>query len=145
MWICPKCGAEYVQKNMWHSCVRYSEGQFLEGKPARAVALYRYFLKEYRKIGPIKLHVVKSRIAFMVKVRFSGVSGFGKDFIRGGFWLKEKIQSDKFFRIEYIPKNNFIHYFKIFNESDIDQEFRRYMKMAYEIGERKHLKRKINS
>jgi len=34
------------------------------------------------------------------------------------------------------------HYFKLYNESDIDDEFRKYMKMAYEIGERKHIKHK---
>ena len=123
--------------------MRLSETQFLKDKPVKAIGLYEYFLKEYRKIGYIRLHIVKSRIAFMVKVRFSGVSGFCRDHITGAFWLKRKIESEKFYRIEYIPKDNFIHHFKIYKKSEIDSEFRRYMKMAYEIGQRKHLERKI--
>jgi hypothetical protein len=75
----------------------------------------------------------------MVKVRFSGVNRIGKDYIAGGFWLKQRIESPKFHKIEFIPRDNYIHYFKIHDESDIDDEFRTYMKIAYEIGERKHI------
>ena len=78
----------------------------------------------------------------MVLVRFSGVNKLGKDFIDGAFWLKEKIESPKFHKIEFIPKDNFIHRFRIYNESDIDDEFKKYMRMAYEIGQRRHIKTK---
>ena len=139
LWTCPKCGAQYFQKNLWHSCQKYTVEEFLEGKSERSIQLYNYFLNEYKKIGPIILHPLKSRIAFMVKVRFSGVNKLGKDFIEGAFWLKEKFVSDKFYKIEYIPKDNFIHRFRIYSESDIDKEFLKYMKMAYFIGERKHI------
>lgn len=139
-WTCPECGARFFQKNLPHSCVRISESEFLSGKSERAVELYRYFLNEYEKIGPITLHIVKTRIAFMVLVRFSGVSKFGKDYIEGTFWLKEKIKSPKFHRIETLPNDNYIHSFRISNESDIDNEFRKYMRMAYDIGLRKHIK-----
>ena len=88
LWTCPKCGGQFFQKNLWHSCTKYTEEEFLQGKSERAIELYRYFLKEYKKIGTIKLHVIKSRIAFMVLVRFSGVNKLGKDFIEGAFWLK---------------------------------------------------------
>lgn len=142
MWTCPKCGAEFVQKNLWHSCGQYSVEGFLEGKPERGVELFWYFLNEYRKIGPVTLHPVKTRIAFMVKVRFSGVSTIGKDFIRGAFWLKEHIDSPRFYKVERLGHNDFIHHFRIRDESDIDDEFRSYMKMAYEIGERKHIAKK---
>ena len=142
IWTCPKCGGQYFQKNLWHSCNRYSVSEFLEGKSARAIELYNYFLNEYKIIGPITLHVLKSRIAFMVKVRFSGVNKLGKDYIQGALWLKEKIVSDKFYKIEFIPPNNYIYHFRISDESFIDDEFKGYMKMAYEIGERKHIKKK---
>ena len=142
MWTCPKCKAQFVQKNIWHSCGNYTVEQFLEGKSLRAIDLFYYFLNEYKKIGPIILHPVKTRIAFMVKVRFSGVNRLGRDYIQGAFWVKEKIISDKFYKTEEYTPNDFGHYFRIYNESDIDDEFRKYMKMAYKIGERKHLKKR---
>jgi hypothetical protein len=142
LWTCPKCGGQFFQKNLWHSCTVYTEEEFLQGKSERAIQLYKFFLSEYKKIGPITLHVIKSRIAFMVLVRFSGINKLSKDYIEGAFWLKKKIDSDKFYKIEFIPKDNFIHRFRIHNETDIDDEFKKYMKMAYEVGQRKHIKTK---
>ena len=75
----------------------------------------------------------------MIKVRFSGVNKVGDSFIEGAFWLKEKINSDKFFKIEKLTDNDFIDRFRLYDESFIDDEFVRYMKMAYAIGERKHI------
>lgn len=142
MWTCPKCKAQFVQKNLWHSCGHFTVEGFLKGKPDRGVQLFQYFLKEYRKIGPILLHPVKTRIAFMVQVRFSGVNRIGRDHIAGGFWLKQKMPSKKFYKIEFIPKDNWLHYFRLHDESEIDAEFRRYMRMAYAIGQRKLLLKK---
>ena len=142
LWTCPKCGGLFFQKNLWHSCTKYSEEEFLQGKSERAIELYRHFLNEYKKIGPVTLHVIKSRIAFMVLVRFSGINKLGKDYIEGAFWLKEKIESKKFHKIEFIPRDNYIHRFRIYSETEIDEEFKKYMKMAYEIGQRKHIKSK---
>jgi hypothetical protein len=144
IWICPKCGGQYFQKNLWHSCTRYTVQEFLNGKSERAIQLYNFFLDEYKKIGPIIIHPLKSRLAFMVLVRFSGVNKLGKDYIEGAFWLKERIESPRFYKTEYIPKDNYIHRFRIYNETEIDDEFKSYMRMAYEIGERKHIKRSRN-
>ncbi len=144
MWTCPKCNAQFVQKNLWHSCGDYSVESFLKGKSDRGKELFWWFVSEYQKIGPIKLHAVKTRVAFMVEVRFSGVGKIGSDFIEGTFWLKEKIDSDKFFKIEHLSGNDYIHRFRIYDESFIDDEFLKYMKMAYAIGERKHIKKKLD-
>jgi hypothetical protein len=142
MWTCPKCNADFFQKHLWHSCGDYSVEAFLKGKSERGCELFWFFVNEYRKIGPIKLHPVKTRIAIMVQVRFSGVNKIGPDFIEGGFWLKRKISSGKFFKIEDFGNNNYVHRFRMSDPSFVDDEFRRYMKMAYEIGERKHIIRK---
>jgi uncharacterized C2H2 Zn-finger protein len=70
LWRCPRCGALFVSRNLPHSCGRYTVKGFLRGKPKRGVELFRVFLKEYRKIGPIILHPLKTRIALMVDIRF---------------------------------------------------------------------------
>lgn len=140
LWTCPQCGAKFFQKNLWHSCGKYTVEGFLKGRSERAIQLYNYFLEEYEKIGPILVHPVKSRIAFMVKIRFSGVYKMGQDYIEGGFLLTEKHPGKKIFEIEFIPKIYYVHRFRIYNETDIDDEFKKYMKMAYAVGERRHIK-----
>src|SRR3982751_3188518 len=99
MWTCPKCNALLVQKNLSHSCGPYTVDDFLKGKSEHGKKLFWYFLREYEKIGPIILHPVKTRIALMVKVRFSAIGMIGEDYINGHLWLKSRINSRKFYKI----------------------------------------------
>jgi len=125
---------------MSHSCGSYTVEAFLEGKTERGKELFWFLVNEFSKIGRVTLHPVKTRVALMVDVRFAAVNKIGSDFIEGHLWLKERRDGKKFFKIERL-KNDHIHHFRIRNESEIDEEFRRYMQMAFEIGQRKHIKR----
>ena len=139
MWTCPKCGARLVQKNMQHSCGDFTVDAFLSGKSQRGKELFWFLINEFSKIGPITLHPVKTRVALMVEVRFAAINKVGREHIDGHLWLKERIDHKNFFRIERL-KNDYIHHFRIRHKSDIDDEFRRCMDMAYKIGERQHIK-----
>src|SRR5215813_10325430 len=118
MWTCPKCNALLVQRNMSHSCGDYTVEGFLDGKGDRGKELFWLFVNEYSKIGPVTLHPVKTRVAFMVEVRFAAVNKVGADFIEGHLWLRERINCKKFFKIERL-KDNYIHHFRISDEKDI--------------------------
>ena len=142
MWNCPKCGARLVQKNLQHSCGDYTVEGFLAGKPERGVELFWYFLREYEKLGPITRHPVKTRVALMVDVRFPAINRMGKDFIEGHLWLKEKVDHPIVYKIDHLGRDDYIHRFRIRDESDIDDEFRSLMKMAYRIGQREHITKK---
>jgi hypothetical protein len=117
--------------------------KFLEGKPAEMIGLFNYFVTTYKKIGPFDLHPAKTRIAFVGKIRFSGVSKIGKDFIEGAFlFVKAYENATCFFRIEHIPTTDYyIHRFRLKNKKDINPELKKYMKLAYAVGQRKHLKK----
>ena len=85
MSTCPKCDALLVQKNLSHSFGSYTVAGFLAGKSERGKEFFWFFVREYEKIGPMILDPVKTRVAFMVKVRFSSVSRIEMDFIEGTF------------------------------------------------------------
>jgi hypothetical protein len=140
MWTCPICGHKFVTKNLWHSCGKYTVADFLKGKPERSVRLFQYFLREHEKIGPITLHPVKTRVAFRVDVRFSGVHRIGRDFIAGGFWLMRRRRHRTIYRVEELGPRCFVHYFRLHKEEDIDAPFRRLMTLAYSVGKREHLR-----
>jgi len=127
---------------MSHSCGDYSVEGFLKGRTERGKELFWYFVNEVSEIGPVALHPVKTRVALMVEVRFAAVNKIGRDFIEGHLWLKERKDCERFFKIEQL-NNDFIHHFRISDESEIDDEFRQCMKMSYAIGERKHVKKKL--
>ncbi len=139
MWTCPKCGHRFVQKNLWHSCGNYTVADFLKGKPEPSVRLFHYFLKEYDKIGPITLDPVKTRVAFMVDVRFGSVHRIGRNFIAGGFWLTRRRRHRTIYRVEELGPRCFLHHFRLHKPEDIDAAFRRLMALAYRVGKREHL------
>jgi hypothetical protein len=141
MWTCPKCDARFVTRNLPHSCVKRSVEEFLADKPERGVELYRVFLREYRLIGDVLEHAVKTRVALMVDVRFASVNKIREDHIDGHLWLKQRVESPKFYRVDHLDGDDHIHHFRVSDESQIDDEFRSYMKLAYAIGCREHLKR----
>ena len=140
-WTCPRCSARLVQRNLSHSCVRQTVAGFLRDKPAAARRLFRLFAAEVRKLGPVTLHPVKTRIAFMVEVRFAAINSFGERGIGGHLWLAERADSARFHRIEALGRRSFVHHFQMRDPSFLDDEFRRYLRLARAVGERRHLRR----
>ncbi len=47
-----------------------------------------------------------------------------------------------FYKIDNLEDRFFVHHFRLHNKNDINSELRKYMKLAYEIGNRKHVEEK---
>jgi hypothetical protein len=136
MWTCPRCGAQFVQKNLWHSCGIFSVDDLLKGRPEPVKKLFWYFIDEFKSFGPVILHPTKTRVALMVQVRFASINRINKTALHCHLWLKRKPDSKKFYRIDILSRNDFVCHFKLEDENFIDMEFRKYMKQAYENGKR---------
>ena len=140
MWICPRCSQKFVNRNQSHSCGQFSVAGFLKGKPKPGVRLFRSFLRAYREVSPYELHPVKSRVALLTQMRFASINKLGEDFLDGHFVLVENLPDDSvIYKIDNLNDRHFVHHFRIRNESDINRRFRKYMKLAYDVGLRKHL------
>ena len=74
LWPCPKCGRRFVSANMWHACGDNSIEGFLEGKGERARQLFHRFQELIAECGPYEVAPAKTRVAFMARVRFAGVT-----------------------------------------------------------------------
>jgi hypothetical protein len=143
MWICPKCKHKFYNKNQSHSCNDYSVEDFLHGKTREAIDLFNYFIAEYKKIGDIDIHPVKTRVALLTKMRFCSINKIGKDYISIHFVFTQPYPDNLcFYRIENLSNRFFLHHFKMQRKSDINAEVKRYMKLAYRIGNREHIKPK---
>ena len=137
MWTCPRCKARFVQRNLSHSCVKTTVREFFAGKPAAGVAHAKALIAALRAIGPVTLHPVKTRIAFMVDVRFGAINRISAASIRGHLWLKEQHASDRFLEIEKLGKSDYLYHFTISDEQPIDDELRRFLALAYANGIRR--------
>ena len=133
LWTCPKCGAKFFQKNLWHSCERITVKGCLAGKPEKSVKLYHAFVKQIRKIGPIIIHPVKTRML----VRFAG--SITKDYLKGALWLTESHANSTVYRVEKLLPKCHIHHFRLSRSSDTDAEFRPLLTLASVVGQRTHI------
>ena len=116
LWTCPRCRQKFVIRNIWHSCTSFTVEELFKKEPPAHKKLYRAFLKLVRKCGPVKVNVNKSRISFQARVRFAGIPRVTKDGLVGAFWLKHRIESPRFIRVEILPPNNYFYQFRITSE-----------------------------
>jgi hypothetical protein len=54
-----------MTRNLAHSCIRRTADEFFADKPAGGVAHAKAFIAEARKLGPVTLYAVKTRIALI--------------------------------------------------------------------------------
>lgn len=139
LWTCPRCGARFVTRNTWHGCGDYSVDGFFEGKAPRLRELYDAFVAFIEEIGPFEQVPTKSRIAFMVRVRFAGVAWLRRDGLVCGFWLKREIRSPRFTKVELLGKHDRVYQFVLRDEGELDGEVRGWLREAYEVGKQAHL------
>ena len=142
MWTCPNCGHEFFNKNQSHSCGNYTVSDFLAGKLAHGIELFNTFLDEYRKIGPFELHPVKTRIALLTKMRFCAVNKIASGHIDIHLVLTSSFDDAKcFYKIDNLADRFFVHHTRLYDKADITDELKKYMAMAYDVGNREHVKR----
>src|SRR5262249_18894903 len=135
----------FYNTNQSHSCGRHTVDDFLKGKTDRAIALFHHFLSEYRKIGEFELHPVKTRVALLTKMRFCSVNRVGEDFIDLHLVLTKPYRNPRVHKIDNFADRFYVHHLKIRHERDITSEVRRLMRLAYDVGNRKHVEEKNKS
>ena len=133
MWTCPICNQQFVKTNQSHSCKDKSLQEFLNGKSAHTRALFDYFIEQYKTIGNISVHPTKSMIAIGARTRFAYITQLGKNFIDVVFPFKQSYDDNLcFIKIKPVPgSDDYNHYFRMCFKEDLNEEIRKYMKLAY--------------
>jgi hypothetical protein len=126
---------------MWHGCGEYSVDGFFEGKRAGVRSLYDALVAFVGDVGPFEQVPTKTRIAFMVRVRFAAVNRLRKDGLACHIWLKRRIESPRFTKVELVGRTDWIHHFVLRSEEELDDELRGWLREAYEVGRQTHLAR----
>ncbi len=111
---------------MWPSCRPHTIEQFLDGKGPKARALWDALVELVREIGPFDFVANKTTIGFMVRVP-------SERRMTAGFWLKRRIDSPRFTRVELIPPKNWIYTFRVTSPEQLDDEVRAWFREAYDV------------
>ncbi len=124
---------------MSHSCVTGIKLEDLFAKSeAKVLQVFRKFEMQVRACGPVIRIVQKSRVTFMVRVRFASLYP-RKVYFDCGFFLKRKITSPRFWKIEHLGASNYVHHIRIDSPDQFDDEFKTWLREAYRVGEQRHL------
>jgi hypothetical protein len=137
LWTCPKCGNEFVNKNQYHSCRRGRIEDVFAGKPANLRVLFDRLRDEIEALGPVKLVPYRDRVAFMTRVRFAGASPRRK-WLDVGFWLPRRIENPRFRRVETLLPNAHVHWLRVSEAGELDDELRGWLREAYAVGRQEH-------
>jgi hypothetical protein len=109
---------------------------FLAGKSDHTVQLLEHFITEYQIIGNFSLRPAKSMIAIATPGKsMAWVTQLGKNFVHIVFPFKEAFTDNMcFIKIVQVPgdAHQFNHHFRIYQKDDVNDEVRKFMRLAYE-------------
>ena len=136
LWTCPKCGNRFVTRNMWHSCSDHPLAGHFAGKDELVRRLYDGFASLVRECGPFTVVSQKTRICFMVRVRFAGVTT-RKHWLDAGLYLHRRVEHPLFRRVERYTAHAYGHQLRLASPADLEaarQELMPVLREAYAVG-----------
>ena len=133
LWTCPTCGAQLVGVNMAHACGNYSVETFLSGRGPRARELFWRYVELVRACGPITFAPAKTRVALMVRVRFTAVTRLSERSLEAEFGLPYRLESPRISRIDDLLPDWKVHWLRVHSPDEFDQEVRGWLCASYRL------------
>jgi hypothetical protein len=139
LWTCPKCGHQFVSRNLWHSCGNYEIDDHFKGRDAILREIFDKLVELTSQHGPLTVYAQKTRIVFMVQVRFASVR-VQKNWLVFGLWLTRRVEHQLLIKTEVFGPDSFGLGFRLSRLEDIDDTLVTLIGEAYKTGRREHLK-----
>ncbi len=137
LWKCPRCGTKLVQRNLSHACGDHSVDKFLARTGPRGRALFDRFARLVAACGSCETAPAKTRVAFMVHVRFASVNRVTEEAIHVHFVLPRMLKSGRIHRVDRIG-NVFVHHMRLSDFAEFDGQLQDWLRQSRaEYGERK--------
>jgi Domain of unknown function (DUF5655) len=133
LWTCPDCGHKFVTRNLSHSCGRFLIADHFQGKDPNLRRTFRRLVSRTRRLGPLTVYAQKTRIVFMVRVRFASVV-VRKRSLDFALWLTRRIDHPRRRRVEVLGRRIFYTHFSLASPEDIDSELESLVSEAYRTG-----------
>jgi hypothetical protein len=132
LWVCPKCGARLITRNLWHSCGRFRlEALFARSTP-EVLAAARKYVALLESLGDVQVLPQKTRLVAVARVRFAGLYP-RKDHFMAAFALHRWLASRRIVKkVDYGPRWRG-HYVRITSAADLDGELRGWLQESHDI------------
>jgi hypothetical protein len=132
VWICPKCGARLVSRNLWHSCGQFTLEALFAGAAPGVLELAREYVAMLHSLGDVQVIAQKSRLVCVARVRFAGLEPRKRGF-QAAFALHRWLDSPRIAKkVDYGPRWRG-HYVKVQSTSDLDEELRGWLRESHDV------------
>lgn len=119
-----------MTKNLPHSCGQHSIDEHFEGKEPVVRRIFDALVGRVRECGEVTVYAQKSRIVFMVAVRFAAVST-RKNALIGHLWMERAASHAAVVRSEVLGARSVLNHFRFTEPSQIDEAFSALIEEAY--------------
>ena len=119
---------------MWHSCGHHSVDDFLTGKSDRALAFWGRLVEMVSECGSFEFHAARTRIGFMVRTRFAGLTSLSDRGMTISFWLKEQLEDPRFARVDHLGGRDWVYSMRLTSIDELDGELQTWLCQAYQVG-----------
>ena len=131
LWICPKCGARLVSRNLWHSCGRFTLAALFKGARPGVLALAREYVRMLQSLGDVQIIPQKTRLVCVARVRFAGLYPRKTGFLVA-FALRRWIENPRIVKTaDYGPRWRG-HFVAVQSKADLDDELRGWLQEAHD-------------
>jgi hypothetical protein len=140
MWICPRCGRTFANRNQTHTCAALGEldRHFAQASPG-VRATFDAIVAAVSRLGPVTVLPEKTRIALHARMSFAAVMP-RRRWLNGHLVLARQVDSPRFLRIEVYSPRNVLHAFRLTSPEEVDVEFTGWLAEAYFVGTQQHLR-----
>jgi hypothetical protein len=131
LWVCPKCGARLITRNLWHSCGRFTLEALFDNAQPGVLGLARNYVRMLRSLGDVQVVPQKTRLVCVARVRFAGLSPRKPGFLVA-FALRRRLSSKRIVRtVDYGPRWQG-HFVEVKSDGDLDDELRDWLQEAHD-------------
>ena len=131
LWACPKCGAKFVTKNQWHSCGEATVSDWKARMGPRSAELYDRFEQMIAACGDYHVAPAKTRVAFLGRVRFAGITSLSEKWMTCSFALPHPLNSPRFKKVEEVAPHWWVHRLRITDAGQLDEEVQAWLRDSY--------------
>jgi len=99
----------------------------------RALALYRRFEELIATCGEYHLAPAKTRIAFLARVRFAGITSISEKGMTCSFAFPHALQSRRFTKVSEVVPGWWVHRLRITDPAELDDEVQAWIRESYRL------------
>jgi hypothetical protein len=132
MWICPRCGARLVTRNLWHSCGRFTLNDLFGRSDPSVLHLAKRFVRMPRSLGDVQVIPQKTRLVCVARVRFAGPTPRRDHFV-ASFALHWWLNTPRVSRTQDYGPRWRAYSVPIRSASDLDDELRAWLQESHDI------------